>query len=69
MIPVPRAWVSGDLRTGTSCSYQTGSEPMLAPQVGPEQLVVATGAPDTLRGCSGNPEPMENPGLDRPGRR
>lgn len=69
MTPVPRVWASGDLRTGTSCSCQRGSEPMLAAQVDPEPLAVAPGAPDTLRGCSGNPEPVENPRLDRPGGR
>ena len=42
---------------------------MLAAQVDPEPLAVAPGVPDTLRGCSGNPEPVENPRLDRPGGR
>lgn len=69
MTPVPRAWTSRDLRTGTSSSCQMGSELTLAAQVDPELLAVAPGAPDTPRGCSGNPELVENPRLDRPGGR
>ena len=36
---------------------------------GGELLAVAPGAPDTPRGCSGNPELVEKPRLDRPGGR